>query len=332
MKVFVKKLIALSIIVSSMVSCQDSTIEDVEIFEGQTTLNKEEVISMVETMIITYPVSAITNAATTTTINNDFDLEDYAATTKKPKLTFPFEITVDGTTITVNNMKQLKELIRGNRGRKKPSFVFPIAVELEDGSTKQITDKEEFRAYLDTLDEGVKPVLVFPLSLLVNGKTIEVSDENELKAIMGKPAKGRRPHLIFPLSVVLEDGSEKEIANKEEFRAYLDTLADGVKPVFVFPISIKKCGETIVINTQAEFDALVKKPKKGKRPEFVFPISVTLTDGSLKAIANKDELKAYHESLTKGTRPAYVFPLSIIKDGKTIVINSQNELDALCGK
>ena len=75
-----------------------------------------------------------------------------------------------------------------------------------------------------------------------------------------------------------------------------------------------------------------KKPKKGKRPEFVFPVSVTLDDGSTKAIANVEELKAYHESLAKGVRPTYVFPLSIIKNGETIVINSQEELDALCGK
>ena len=109
-------------------------------------------------------------------------------------------------------------------------------------------------------------------------------------------------------------------------------MADGVKPVFVFPISVEKNGETIVINSQEEFDALIKKPKKGKRPEFVFPISVTLDDGSTKAIANVEELKAYHESLGKGVRPTYVFPLSIIKNGETIVINSQEELDALCGK
>ena len=149
---------------------------------------------------------------------------------------------------------------------------------------------------------------------------------------MGKPAKGRRPHLVFPLSIVLEDGSTQEIADKDEFKAYLDTLADGVKPVFVFPISVEKNGETIVINTQEEFDASIKKPKRGKRPEFVYPISVTLSDGTTQEIADQDALKEYHKNLDKGVRPVYVFPLSIIKNGETIVINSQEELDALCGR
>jgi hypothetical protein len=45
---------------------------------------------MVETMLITYPVTAITNTSTTATINSDFDLEDYAATTERPQITFPF--------------------------------------------------------------------------------------------------------------------------------------------------------------------------------------------------------------------------------------------------
>lgn len=332
MKVFVKKLIALTIIVSSMVACQDSTTEDLDLFESQTALKKEEVLSMVETMIISYPLTAITNSSSTTTLNSDYDMEDYAATTERPEITFPFDITIDGEKITVTDKEQLRSLIRRSKGKKKPEFVFPISVELVDGSTQEIADKEALRAYLDSLDEGVKPVFVFPLSLIVNGATVEVSDENELQAVKGKSAKGRRPNLVFPLSVVLADGSTQEMADKNEFKAYLDTLADGVKPEFVFPISVEKNGKTIVVNSQEEFDALVKKPKRGKRPDFVFPISVTLDDGSTQEIADKDALKTYHESLAKGTRPVYVFPLSIIKDGATVVINSQEELDALCGK
>ena len=332
MKRFTKRLIALTIIISTMISCQEATTEDVDIFEPEAALNKEEVLSIVETMIVTYPLTGVTNNSTTTTINNDFDLEDYAEATNRPQINFPFEITVDGEIITVTDMRQLKELIKKNRGKKKPQFVFPISVELEDGSAQEIADKEALRAYLDSLDEGVKPVFVFPLSITVNGSTIEVSDENELKAVMGKPAKGRRPHLVFPLSIVLQDGNTQEMADKDEFKAYLDTLDDGVKPQFVFPISIKKNGETIVVTTQEEFDALVKKPKRGKRPEFVFPISVTLNDGSTLEIADEGALKDYHKGLDKGVRPTYIFPLSIIKDGVTIVINSQEELDALCGK
>ncbi len=332
MKVFAKRLIALTIIISSMISCQESTSEDLEIFETETALNKEEVLSLTESVIVNYPVTGITNNSTITTINNDFDMEDYAEATNRLRLNFPFDITIDGEVITINDMKQLKELIKQNKGRKRPEFVFPISVELEDGSPQEIADKEALRAYLDSLDEGVKPVFVFPLTVLINGSTIEVSDENELKAVMGKPAKGRRPHLVFPLSIILEDGNTQEIADKVEFKAYLDTLADGVKPVFDFPISVIKNGETIVVNTQEEFDALVKKPKRGKRPEFVFPISVTLTDGTTQEIADQDALKTYHQSLDKGDRPVYVFPLSIIKNGETIVLNSQEELDALCGK
>lgn len=332
MKVFVKKFIALTIILSAAISCQDSLNEDLELFEAETTLSKDDVNNIVESMIVTYPITAVANNSATTTLNSDFDLEDYAAKTSKPKINFPFEITIDGVAVTVNDMKQLKELIKKNRGRKKPRFVYPISVELDGGGTQEIADKDALRDYLDSLDEGVKPIFVFPLSLKVKDQVIEVSDENELKAIMGKPAKGRRPNLVFPLSVELDGGGTLEIANKDEFKAYLDTLPDGVKPVFVFPISIEKNGDTIVVNSQEEFDALIKKPRKGKRPEFVFPISVVLDGGGTQEIADLDELKTYHQSLGKGVRPTYVFPLSIIKDGQTIIINSQEELDALCGK
>lgn len=332
MKVFTKTFIALTIIVSSLVSCQDSITEDLDLFEAEASLTHEDVTNIVETMIVSYPVAAIANNSATTILTNDFDLEDYAAATSRPQINFPFDITVDGETVTITDMKQLKTLIKAHKGRKKPEFVFPISVELVDGSTQEIADKDALRGYLDSLDEGVKPIFVFPLSVKVKDQIIEVSNEEELKAFIGRPAKGRRPHLVFPLSVELDGGGTLEIADKEEFKAYLDTLADGVKPVFVFPISVEKNGETIVVNSQEEFDALVKKPKKGKRPEFVFPVSVVLDGGGTFEIADIDALKAYHESLGKGIRPTYVFPLSIIKDGETIVINSQEELDALCGK
>ena len=94
-----------------MISCQESTTEDVALFEAETTLNKEEVLSLVESVIVNYPVTAVTNSSTTTTINNDFDMEDYAEATQRPRISFPFDITVDGEVITVNDMKQLKELM-----------------------------------------------------------------------------------------------------------------------------------------------------------------------------------------------------------------------------
>ena len=332
MKVFTKRLIAFAIIVGSLTSCQNSATEDLDTFGPQAVLTPEEVTSIVETMVVTYPITAVENNSTSTTINNDFDLEDYGAATRRPQITFPFDVTIDGVVITIKDIKQLKSVIKEFKGRKKPKFVFPISVVLIDGSNQEIADKDALRDYLDSLDEGVKPTFVFPLSLTVNGKVVEVSTEEQLKTFMGTPAKGRRPHLVFPLSVVLSDGSNQEIATKEEFKAYLDTLADGVKPVFVFPITVEKNGKTIVINSQDEFNDLVKKPKRGNRPEFVFPISVVLSDSSVLEIINFDALKAYHETLGKGNRPVYVFPLSIIKNGKTIVIGSQNQLDALCGR
>lgn len=332
MKIFLKPFITLFIVLISISSCQNSTAEDLELFEAQNALQKDEVLSMVASVIVNYPVTAVTNNATNTTLNSNFDMEDYVEVTNKPQLNFPFDITIIGNKMTINNLTELKTVVRRYKGKKRPEFVFPIAVELEDGTTQEIADREALKAYLDTLDEGVKPVFMFPLSVVINNKTVEVLDENELKALMGKPAKGRRPQLIFPLSVILADGSSLIVANDNEFNAYLDTLADGVKPQFDFPISVKKNGETITVDTQEEFDALVKKPKQGKKPVFVFPIAVIIQDGTIQEIADEAALKAYYKSLDKGVRPEYVFPLSIVKNGETITVNSIEALYTLCGK
>jgi len=331
MKVFVKRLIALTIVVGSLASCQDAITEDVALFETETALSQEEVLSVVETMTINYPITTISNNTAPTTITSDFDLEDAAVTSQKLQLTFPFDIVVDEEKITVTDLKQLRSLIKKHRGKKKPHFVYPFSVVLEDDSTLEIVNREAFRDYLDSLDEGVKPVFVYPISIKIKDQVIEVSNEEELRIII-RVSKGRRPHLVFPLSVNLSGGGTLEIADKEEFKAYLDQLPDGEKPSFVFPISIKKNGNTIEVLNQEQFDALVKKPKKGKRPEFVFPISVILKDNSIQEIADLEALKRYYESLDKGERPAYVFPLSVNKNGDTIVINSIEELIALCRK
>lgn len=332
MKLIVKKVIALAIIANLFGACQESATEDINALQPEASLTKEDLNVVLEAMVVNYPINGITDNSITTQLNDDFDLEAYAATTDKPEITFPIEVMVDGVSITINTIRELKALVKGNKGKRKPKFVFPISVVLEDGSSLEIADKEALKDYLDSLDEGVKPVFVFPLSVMKGTDTVVVNNEDELRALIGKPAKGKRPHLVFPLSVVLEDGSTQEMADKNEFDAYLDTLADGVKPTFVFPITIEKNGVTIVVETQEIFDALVKRPKKGKRPEFVFPISVLLSDGTTQEIADQDALKAYHESLDKGVRVAYVFPLSIIKDGVTVVINSQEELNASCKK
>ena len=186
MKVFAKRLIALTIIVSSMISCQESTTEDVEIFDAETTLNKDEVLSLVESVIVNYPVTGVTNNSTTTTINNDFDMEDYAEATNRPRLNFPFDITVDGEVITIHDMKQLKELIKRNKGRKRPEFVFPISVTLSDGTTQEIADQDALKAYYESLDKGDRPVYVFPLSIIKNGETIVINSQEELDALCGK--------------------------------------------------------------------------------------------------------------------------------------------------
>ena len=324
MKLFKKTVFTLTIIFSGLISCQDSSSEDFG-FLTEATLSKEEVLSAAESLDFEYPISAVSEISTAVQINDEFDLEEYAISTNKPKINLPVAITIDETTVMITSAKVLKQTISMNKGRKKPQFVFPLSVVLEDGSVQEITDKNGLKDYLDSLDQGVRPVFVYPLSVIKNGNTIVINSVEELKGLL-KRYRGKRPLLVFPLSVILEDGSELEIADKDAFEDYLDTLDEGVHPEFVFPISVIKNGNTIVVDNADQLKRLIKKPKKGRKHQFVFPLSVVLENGDVLEIVDKDAFKTYLSSLPSGTKPVFVYPLSIVKKGETIVINNEDEL------
>jgi hypothetical protein len=189
MKLFVKNLIAFTIIMSSLASCQDNTSDEMESLQEEATVSQEEVLSALETVLIEYPIVALEKNASSTQLNDDFDLTTYAATNPKPEIVFPIDVLIDGTLVTINTKEEFKALVKERKGRKKPAFVFPISVILIDESNLEIADKDALKDYLDSLDEGIKPVFTFPLSIEKNGETIVVNNEEELKTFIGNPAK-----------------------------------------------------------------------------------------------------------------------------------------------
>ena len=344
MKKLTRTLMAVTIGMAIFTSCDQNLTEDLIATSETNELTNEEISSAIETMAFKYSITAIDNDDTEVIISSDDELSEYGQKNGRARIVFPIDITVDGETITVNSKEEMKALV-GEKKRKhrKPHFelVFPVSVATEDGEV-EIADKESFKAYRESLEEGIKPAFVYPISVVVNEETIVVNNEEELIALKpekeGRPA---RPELVFPVSVVTADGN-LEIADSNAMKTYKETLEEGVRPEFVFPISVIIDEETIVINNEDELKALM--PKKGNgpkgnggqgnqgdrpsRPELVFPVSVVTADGNLE-IADSDAMKAYKETLEEGVRPELVFPISLIIDGETTVVNSEEEMKAL---
>lgn len=265
MKKFTNTVAALLIAMGVLTSCDQSLTEELISSEDSTELSSDEIKSAVETMSFKYSITAVNDDATETTISSDEELTSYAERNGKARIVFPIDITVDGETITVNSKEEMKALV-GNKKRnhRKPPFelVFPVSVATTDGEIV-VEDKEAFKAYRESLEEGTHPAFVYPISVVFEEETVVINSEEELKAL--KPEKGdkpARPELVFPISVVTADG-DLEIADEESFKAYKESLEEGTRPEFVFPISLIFDEETVVVNDEDELKALM--PKKGGR-------------------------------------------------------------------
>ena len=133
MKLFRKTVFTLTIIFSALISCQDSSSDDLDLLSDGI-LSKEELLSAAESLDFEYPLTAVNEASATIQINDDFDLEEYASSTRSPKINLPVAIMINETTVVIATVNDLKQTISQNRGHKRPQFVFPISVVLDDGS------------------------------------------------------------------------------------------------------------------------------------------------------------------------------------------------------
>lgn len=157
--------------------------------------------------------------------------------------------------------------------------------------------------------------------LIATSETNELSNE-ELSSAIETMA------FNYSITAISEDDTEVIISSDEELSEYGQKNG---RARIVYPIDITVDGETITVNSKEEMKALVgKKKREHREPPFqiVFPVSVATESGEVE-IADKESFKAYRESLEKGTRPAFVYPISVIVDEETIIINNEEELEAL---
>ena len=334
-----KNFVAIILGMAIFTSCEQNLTEELIANEDSNEISSEEISSAIETMAFKYAITTIADDDSEIIITNDEELSEYGENTRQPRIQFPIDITVDGETITVTSKKEMKALIGDKkRKHKKPPFelVFPVTVATAEGEVI-LEDKEAFKGYRESLEEGTHPAFVYPISVLIDEETILVNNEEELKAL--KPKKGnkhKRPELVFPVTVVTAEGN-LEIADQEAMKAYKETLEEGTRPEFVFPISVIVDEETVIVNNEDELKALMPqkadgpKGEKPARPELVFPISVVTADGDLE-IADQEAMTAYKETLEEDTRPEFVFPISVLIDEETVTVNSQEELKALMPK
>lgn len=174
--------------------------------------------------------------------------------------------------------------------------------------------------------------IVFPVSMnMPDGSTVSFEDVETLRTSLQEWRKANageyetRPEFVFPITVILEDETESEIASAEDFRALMlackpflgkgkrgDKMRGGKGGLkgrldscftLVYPVSFAfPDGSEVEYNSASEVKAGLKSWKESVsddvegRPELVFPVWLTLADGSEQEVASAEEIKAIRES------------------------------------
>ena len=164
---------------------------------SETEFSSEELVSTLETLAISYPITLVSDDNSVSKISSDADLTSYSKRFRKAKIKFPIEITLDGESITIKDHIELKGLIgRKKKGKRLPpiKFVYPISVNTDKG-VLEIADREAMKAYKQSLEKGVRPEFVFPISVTVGDDGIVVNSEEDLKKLFHKKKRRVRSRL-----------------------------------------------------------------------------------------------------------------------------------------
>lgn len=196
---------------------------------------------------------------------------------------------------------------------------------------------------------------VFPIDVKTyDGKRVSVKNITELETVEFEwLEKGSFEEafdvLVFPLKVKLKrEGTIKLIASKTEFDNLVDVCYDKLQEdenvdciQYVFPYQIKfPNGTKALVHSEEELEKVLEewnasKEKKDDLPVHVFPLKVKLFGEEIKTVESEKELDQLYidcfGEIDFDNIDCYelVFPMKVVKQGKSIDVNSDSELDKL---
>jgi len=240
-------------------------------------------------------------------------------------IVFPVELVfADQTKQAIESFEDLTKAFRTwyeeNKGKenKEPSLNYPIEVNLEDGTVKELQSDKELVALLI----GCK------------GKDSEIKDKEACFEIN------------YPVTLIFADKTTQVANNKEEYEVAVKDKEKG-KPNFEFPIEITfQEGDVIEVKSEEDLEAIYKRCKKaydeqedenkdnwgeyelGLKGCFTvnYPVNLVLNDGTARSVNSEEEVFEWIKS-DDFQKFTFQFPVDItLKDEETVTINSEEEL------
>lgn len=248
---------------------------------------------------------------------------------------FPIDIVFpNGSTITIANEQQLEEEIdayyEANPDTEEdPRPVYPITVQLGDGSDQVIENDEDFEALIircDHFDEEDFIIcfeIEYPISIIYpDGTSQDVDSDDDLRNAIATWESANidteeEPTLAYPIKIFLEDGSPVTITNEEELEEAFDTCYEDCEEDdeghdgdefdeedcfdVTFPITLLIGDDRRVFNSQEELDNAQDEweqanPNSEVEVTVEYPITITYSDGSQETMNSDEELEAAYEA------------------------------------
>ncbi len=201
----------------------------------------DEIISTTQVPNVGFRIEMVTTEGSWTTEMNQANFDTagrFVANERRPRqgrrrscfrIAFPFSVTMPDASVITLASRSDKSLIRqwyadNPSATAKPTIVFPIEIEYQDGTTATINSQAE----LETARTECKTVrcfdLVYPFSVTMPDAsviTLQTRDDRSLikQWYRDNPGVNQRPTLVFPVDIEYQDGTVITINSQDELNA-----------------------------------------------------------------------------------------------------------------
>ena len=225
-------------------------------------------------------------------------------------LVYPVEIAYpDGSVTAAADGEELRGQIRSYlmaspanlRRRARPTLVYPVAIQLADGTLDEVDTRLEFAARLRECRGAFEPcaTLVYPVEVNVGGAVEPFATGDDLRAAL---ASYRRANpgaplssFVFPLDFVTRAGDTVAVADRRGYRALVGECHD-VCFRFVYPVTVEhpRAGTRTVGSRPILRRALSHAGPRG-RWFLTYPLTVEV-DGTAVVVEDREAMRELRAS------------------------------------
>ena len=267
-----------------------------EIGEELTLENEEELAFMVdmcapweECFSLNYPLTVIFPDGTSQQVNSNQALTaafgDWHVANpnvdEEPVVVFPIGVTtVDGDVITVADEDELDDLFEDCFGDEWGDgdwnlcfdLIFPITVNLPDGTTETANNLVEldgiFTTYMENTPGATEfPTIDYPIEAEMDGTTVTLFSDADFEDLVEACFEMEDDwndcfSFNYPLTIVFPDGSTAEVSSDQELETVVDAWYaanpnSDEDPTLQYPVDVTTVdGEVLTINSDEELEAL----------------------------------------------------------------------------